>query len=98
MLGVITPTVRVSSVAHADETDVVAAIASGNVLADAARRCWDEGRAILPVNPAFTADEIRTLLDRLRPTHVARGAEPAEPVAGGVPAPAATAAIVVTSG
>jgi O-succinylbenzoic acid--CoA ligase len=85
-------------VAPADETDVVAAIASGNDLADAARRCWDEGRAILPINPAFTADEIATLLARLRPTAVARDTDRPEPFGDGLPAPAGTAAIVVTSG
>src|SRR5262245_57141341 len=98
MLGVITPTVRVSSVAPADETDVVAAIASGNALADAARRCWDEGRAILPINPAFTEGEIAALLGQLHPTHLARGAEDAGPYPDGRPAPAGTAAVVVTSG
>src|SRR5262245_5587034 len=98
MLGVITPTVRVSSVAPADETDVVAAITSGNALADAARRCWDDGRAILPLNPAFTAAEIATLLSRLRPTFVAHGSEEPDPYRDGLRAPAGTAAIVVTSG
>jgi O-succinylbenzoic acid--CoA ligase len=85
-------------VATADETDVVAAIASGNALAEAARRCWDEGRAILPINPAFTAAEIETLLARLRPTHVASDGGTADPHLRGLPAPADTAAIVVTSG
>ena len=84
--------------APADETDVVAAIASGNALADAARRCWDDGRVILPVNPAFTAAEIATLLARLRPTRVVHGAGAGEPYTDGIPARADTAAIVVTSG
>jgi O-succinylbenzoic acid--CoA ligase len=79
-------------VAPADETDVVAVVASGNALADAALRSWDAGRAILPINPAFTAVEIATLLTRLRPTQAA------EPYDDGVPAPGGTAAIVVTSG
>jgi len=85
--------VRVSSVVAPDETEVVAVVGAGSELADAARNCWDAGRAILPVNPAFTAGEITTLLDRLRPTHVGPTVFP-----GGVPAPAGTAAIVVTSG
>jgi len=76
-----------------DETDVVAVVAAGPRLAEAALRCWDEGRAVLAVNPAFTRPEITMLLDRLRPTHV-----DGEPFSGGVPAPAGTAAIVVTSG
>jgi len=85
-------------VAPADETDVVAVIAAGNALADAARRCWDEGHAILPVNPAFTAAEIEALLSRLRPTHLALGTAAVEPHPNGLPAPAGIAAIVVTSG
>jgi o-succinylbenzoate---CoA ligase len=80
-------------VTAADEVDVVAVIAAGPALAEAAVRCWDEGRAILPVNPAFTAAEITTLLERLQPTHVDGTRHPA-----GVPAPPDTAAIVVTSG
>jgi o-succinylbenzoate---CoA ligase len=83
--------------------DVVAVIGAGTALADAARCCWDRGRAILPVNPAFTPAEITTLLERLRPTRVAvvgtDGTDlDAAPFAGGAPAPAGTAAIVVTSG
>jgi len=85
-------------VAAADETDVVATIASGNALADAARRGWDEGRAILPINPAFTADEIEALLARLRPTAVAYAGSSPDRYPGGLPAPTTTAAIVVTSG
>ena len=84
--------------APADETDVVAVIASGNVLASAARDCWDEDRAILPVNPAFTPDEVTTLLARLRPTHIVQGSGAAERNPDGIAAPAGTAAIVVTSG
>ena len=96
----ITPTVRVPSVSGADDIDVVAVVGSGPVLADAARRAWDEDRAILPVNPAFTSAEITTLLERLRPTHVVTGDDSGTPSTypGGVPAPAGTAAIVVTSG
>ena len=95
----ITPTVRLPSVSRDDETDVVAVVASGPRLAEATRCCWDEGRAILPVNPAFTAPEIRTLLERLRPTFVTGdtgGEQSAFP--GGLRAPADTAGIVVTSG
>ncbi len=99
ILGAITPTVRVSSVSADDETEVVAVVATGPPLAEAARRCWDEGRAVLPINPAFTGAEITTLLERLRPTLIA-GLDAGDPSAypGGLPAPAGTAAIVVTSG
>jgi long-subunit acyl-CoA synthetase (AMP-forming) len=98
ILGVITPTVRVSSVALADETEVVAVIAAGSSLAEAAVRAWDEGRAILPLNPAFTPTEVTTLLERLRPTSVVDAGGDSVPFPGGVPAAAGTAAIVVTSG
>ena len=82
-----------------DETEVVAVVASGPSLAAAAQRGWDEGRAILPINPAFTGAEITTLLERLRPT-VVIGARAGDRSVypGGLPAPAGTAAIVVTSG
>ena len=83
-MGAITPTVRVSSVPAVDETQVEAVVGAGPALADAARRCWDAGRAILPVNPHLTPGEMDALLTRLRP--------------GEVPAPAGTAAIVATSG
>jgi O-succinylbenzoic acid--CoA ligase len=82
-----------------DETDVVAVVATGPRLAEAARGCWDEGRAIMPINPAFTGAEITTLLERLLPslvTGIDAGDRSAYP--GGLPAPADTAAIVVTSG
>jgi O-succinylbenzoic acid--CoA ligase len=82
-----------------DETDVVAVVATGPRLAEAAQRCWDEGRAILPINPAFTGSEITTLLERLRPTLVTSpdlGNRSTYP--DGLPAPADIAAIVVTSG
>ncbi len=83
----------------ADETEVVAVVASGPALAEAARRAWDEGHAILPINPAFTSAEVSTLLERLRPTRVAGpDGNSASVFARGVPAPASTAAIVVTSG
>ncbi|HEY5075999.1 MAG TPA: fatty acid--CoA ligase family protein, partial [Acidimicrobiia bacterium] len=84
-----------------DETEVVAVVGAGSGLAQAARRCWDEGRAILPINPAFPSVEVAALLDRLRPTLVA-GADAASGTPtvypGGQKAPAGTAAIVVTSG
>src|SRR4051794_9614654 len=67
-----------------DETELVAVAGTGPALADAARRAWDEGRAILPLNPALTRPEHDAILERLRP--------------GRVPVAAGTAAVVVTSG
>ncbi len=82
-----------------EQTGVVAVIAAGHPLAAAALRCWDEGRAILPVNPAFTTAEIDALLARLRPGAVAGDdLDQATTLAHGLPAPAGIAAIVATSG
>ena len=80
-----------------DETAVVAVIAAGNSLATAAVAAWDAGEAILPINPSAPRAEVDRLLHQLRPTHVVEGGSRAS-VPGGVPAPADTAAIVVTSG
>jgi o-succinylbenzoate---CoA ligase len=96
---VITPTVRVPRVHDGDTTEVVAVVAAGRALAEAARQCWDSGRAILPVNPAFTANEIAVLLERFRPGFATDGAlDAATPRPDGVPGPAGIVAVVVTSG
>jgi O-succinylbenzoic acid--CoA ligase len=80
-----------------DETAVVAVIAAGHPLAVAAVSAWEAGEAILPINPAAPPAERRRLLEQLRPTHLVEGGT-REAVPGGIPAPADTAAIVVTSG
>lgn len=80
------------------ETDVVAVVGNGPTLAEAARRCWESGRVILPVNPAFTTAEVTTLLNRLRPTHVAGPDLEEATFPGGFGAAPDVVAIVVTSG
>jgi O-succinylbenzoic acid--CoA ligase len=80
-----------------DETAVVAVIAAGHPLAEAAVAAWDAGEAILPINPAAPRAERDRLLGRLRPTHLV-DADGRRAVPGGVRAPADTAAVVVTSG
>jgi acyl-CoA synthetase (AMP-forming)/AMP-acid ligase II len=67
-----------------DETELVAVAGTGRKLADAARRAWDDGKAILALNPKLARRELDLLLERLRP--------------GRVPVAADTAAVVVTSG
>ncbi len=67
-----------------DETELVAVAGAGRELADAARRAWDDGKAILALNPKLARRELELLLERLRP--------------GRVPVAADTAAVVVTSG
>jgi O-succinylbenzoic acid--CoA ligase len=60
-------------------------------------RAWEAGRAVLPLDPAAHAPELRRLLDAVRPTHLVdsggRG-----PLPGGRPLPAGVAAVVATSG
>jgi non-ribosomal peptide synthetase component F len=81
----------------ADECAVVAAPGSGPALARAVFAAWDAGDAILPLDPAAPAAERRRLLAQLRPTHV-HDADGRRALGDGVPAPARTVAIVVTSG
>jgi O-succinylbenzoic acid--CoA ligase len=97
ILGAIAPTVRVPTVPLPDETAVVAAVVSGPSLARAAIAAWDAGEAILPVNPQLPAAEVLRLLERTKPTHVIGGdGRSARP--DGVPVPADTAAVMITSG
>jgi O-succinylbenzoic acid--CoA ligase len=81
----------------ADETEVVATTLAGNALAQAVERCWDEGRAVLPIDPRLPAAEQQRLLEQLRPTHFDDGTERTT-LDHGVPAATDVAAIVVTSG
>jgi O-succinylbenzoic acid--CoA ligase len=79
------------------ETAVVAAVVSGVALARAATAAWDANEAILPVNPHLPAAEIRRLLERTKPTHVIDGdGRSSRP--DGMPVPADTAAVMITSG
>ncbi len=68
----------------ADETELVAVVGAGRELADAVGRAWDDGKAILPLNPKLARPELDLLVEQLQP--------------GRVPVPADTAAVVVTSG
>lgn len=80
-----------------DETAVVAVIAAGRELAEAAVAAWDAHEAILPINPGAPRAERDRLLDQMRPTHVV-SADGRHGLSRGVAAPPDTAAIVVTSG
>ena len=48
-------------------TRLIAAPLAGRALADAVWRAWDDGHAILPLNPAAPAAERERLLAALRP-------------------------------
>jgi O-succinylbenzoic acid--CoA ligase len=80
-----------------DETPVVAAPLAGKALAAVVFAAWEAGETVLPLNPAAPAAERERLLARLRPTHVHDG-DGRRVRTGGVPAPAGTVAILVTSG
>jgi O-succinylbenzoic acid--CoA ligase len=58
---------------------------------------WEAGRAVLPLDPAAPAPELRAILDALRPTHlVDRDGQAA--LRGGEPVSDGVAAVVATSG
>src|SRR3954468_1906999 len=81
----------------AGDTPVVAVIDSGPRLARAALACWEHGRAVMPVNPAFTRPELDALFERLRPNAILARGEVFD-FDGGVRAAPGVAAVVVTSG
>ena len=97
IVGAFAPTVRVAAVPAPDETPVVAAPLAGTALAAVVFAAWELGEAVLPLNPSAPTAERERLLARLRPTHLHDG-DGRRRVPGGVPAPADTVAIIVTSG
>lgn len=80
-----------------DDVDLVAVVDRGARLARATVRCWEAGRAVLPLDPALPRAQLDGLLARLRPTVLVAGGEITRR-ADGLPVPAGTAAVVVTSG
>ncbi len=58
---------------------------------------WEEGRAVLPLDPRMPAPERRRILDALRPTHQL-GEWGVRALPGGVPVDPEVAAVVSTSG
>jgi O-succinylbenzoic acid--CoA ligase len=60
-------------------------------------RAWEAGRAVLPLDPAAHAPELRRLLDAVRPTHLV-DSDGRRRLPGGQPLPAEVAAVVATSG
>jgi O-succinylbenzoic acid--CoA ligase len=89
--------VRVLSMAAADETEVVAAPLAGRALARVVLRCWDEGWAVLPLDPNLPLAERDRLLAALRPTLIDDG-ELRTRARDGVPTRAGVVAVVATSG
>ncbi|HEY2957814.1 MAG TPA: fatty acid--CoA ligase family protein [Actinomycetota bacterium] len=60
-------------------------------------RAWEAGRAVLPLDPAAPAAELRRLLGAVRPTHLV-DADGRRRLPDGRPLPAGVAAVVATSG
>jgi len=60
-------------------------------------RAWEAGRAVLPVDPAAPAPELRRILDSLRPTHLVDG-DGVVALPDGQPVEEGVAAVVATSG
>src|SRR6266567_3058112 len=60
-------------------------------------RAWEAGHAVLPLDPASPAPELRGILDALRPTHLV-DRDGLEALPGGEPVEDGVAAVVATSG
>src|SRR5262245_10670279 len=83
--------------AHPGEAELVAVVAGRRAAADVVRATWDAGDAAVVLDPAAPRAARDALIEQLAPTQVvADGERPAG--ATGVPVPAGTAAVVVTSG
>jgi O-succinylbenzoic acid--CoA ligase len=65
--------------------------------AAAITRAWEAGQAVLPLDPAAPAPELRRILDALRPTHLLDG-DGRRRLGGGEPVEDGIAAVVATSG
>lgn len=80
-----------------DETTLVATLLPNTQVAPIVFQAWDNGEAVLPLNPALPRPELDRLIALARPTHIidldGRRALP-----NGQPVPSDTAAIVCTSG
>ena len=76
--------------------DLVAIDLSGSDAARAIQRCWDDGEAVAVIDPSMTEAAKFATLRRLRPTGIIDPNGRRE--VRGTPAPAGTAAVVLTSG
>jgi len=79
--------------------EVVAVTAHpGQGFVDTLRRVWDDGHALLPVDPRLPPPAVAALLDRLAPTAVIDPDGERRPHRDGRPAAAGDALVVATSG
>src|SRR5207237_10835722 len=80
-----------------DEAGAVAVLLPAPEAARAAVALWEAGEAVVPLDPAAPAPDLRRSLAALLPTAVLDG-DGRRPCPGGVPVAAGVAAVVATSG
>jgi len=80
-----------------DEAEAVAVVLPPPDAARVAVELWETGEAVVPLDPASPAPDLRRSLEALRPTALI-DADGRRRLPGGVPAGAGVAAIVATSG
>lgn len=79
------------------EAALVAVTASGPLVLSALERVWEEGDALLPVDPRLAPGEVRALLERMRPARLI-GPGGASDLPDAVPVEEGVALVVPTSG
>lgn len=79
------------------ETALAAIRLRNSILAGELARAWEDGLAVLPVDPALPMPEVRRMLDELRPS-VLIDSEGRHDLPGGIPVSDEVALVVTTSG
>lgn len=79
------------------EVDLLAVVAPRRRAADLVRDAWDAGEAVTVIDPSAPPAAIERVIATVVPTHLV-DLDGRRPLPGGVPVPAGTAAVVVTSG
>jgi o-succinylbenzoate---CoA ligase len=77
---------------------VALAIPGGPAFVEAVQRTWDQGDAVLPLDPRLPEPAVRQLLDTLAPTRLVDGAGDERALVGGRPVEDGDAIVVATSG
>ncbi|MCA1845832.1 MAG: fatty acid--CoA ligase family protein [Actinobacteria bacterium] len=80
-----------------DEAEAVAVLLPAPDAAPAVVELWEEGRAVVPLDPTAPAPDLRRTLDALRPTALI-DADGRHTLADGVPVADGVAAVIATSG
>ena len=77
---------------------LVAIALTGQNFVDAMRRVWDDGDAVLPIDPRLPARSARALLDAMRPARIIDGDSSSTELSDALPTEAGDALVVPTSG